>query len=156
MLEVYPVVVEIPVRWADMDALGHVTNSVYPVYFETVRIVYVERMGLVPPRLDRWDYGFILASNSYRYRAPVEYPDTLRTGARVTALGDDRFSMEYLAFSLAQERVVAEGEALVVSYDYANGRRASLRAEHRAAIIAIEGHEPPALPPRSGRDTSSE
>jgi acyl-CoA thioester hydrolase len=30
--------VEFPVAWADMDAMGHVNNTVYLRYFETARI----------------------------------------------------------------------------------------------------------------------
>ena len=35
----YPVAVELPVAWGDMDAFGHVNNTVYIRWFETARIV---------------------------------------------------------------------------------------------------------------------
>lgn len=138
----FPVDVDVVVRWADMDALGHVNNTAYFEYFEIARIAYLERIGVIPPRLDLWEYGFILGENSCRYRAPVTYPDTLLIGARVSGLGEDRFIMEYEAHSREQERVVAEGDTLIVSYDYVAGRRVPLRAEYREAIIALEGREP--------------
>jgi acyl-CoA thioester hydrolase len=28
----------IPIRWGDMDAMGHVNNTIYFRYFETIRI----------------------------------------------------------------------------------------------------------------------
>jgi acyl-CoA thioesterase FadM len=34
----------ITVRWADMDALGHVNNAVYFRYMEQARISFVERL----------------------------------------------------------------------------------------------------------------
>ena len=34
----YPVVIEIPVAWGEMDAYGHVNNIVYFRYFESARI----------------------------------------------------------------------------------------------------------------------
>ncbi len=152
----YPVVVEVEVRWADMDALGHVNNTIYFEYFEIVRISYLERLGVIPPRLDLWDYGFIIGTNSCRYRAPVNYPDTLSLGARVSALGEDRFLMEYDAHSRALDRVVADGETLVVSYDYVTSRRVPLRAEYRSAILALEGRELPPVPKRGRRMASAE
>jgi acyl-CoA thioester hydrolase len=152
----YPVTVDVVVRWADMDALGHVNNTTYFLYFETVRIAYLERLGVTPPRLDQWDYGFIIATNSCRYRAPVTYPDTLSVRARVSALGDDRFLMEYEAYSSALDKVVADGETLVVSYDYVAGRRIPLPEEYRRAILALEGRELPPVPRRSGRVSSAE
>ena len=42
LLEDYPVVLEIPVAWGDMDALNHVNNTVYLRYFESSRIAYFE------------------------------------------------------------------------------------------------------------------
>jgi acyl-CoA thioester hydrolase len=64
--------------------------------------------------------------------------------------------MEHAVFSQNLGKVAAEGDSLVVSYDYVAGRRVPLRADHRAAIIALEGHEPPPLPPRTRRTRSSE
>ena len=36
----YPVVIETPVAWGEMDAYGHVNNIVYFRYFESARIAY--------------------------------------------------------------------------------------------------------------------
>jgi len=33
------------VRWGDMDALGHVNNTVYFRYFEQIRIEWIEEFG---------------------------------------------------------------------------------------------------------------
>jgi len=40
----YPVVVDIPVAWGEMDAYGHLNNIVYFRYFETARMAYFERL----------------------------------------------------------------------------------------------------------------
>ena len=45
----FPVVVDIPVRWADMDPFQHVNNTVYFRYFEIARISYFERTS--PPAI---------------------------------------------------------------------------------------------------------
>ena len=37
-----------PIRWGDMDAMGHVNNAVYFRYFETVRIDWLRSIGVVP------------------------------------------------------------------------------------------------------------
>ena len=42
----FPVTVEIPVAWGDMDAMGHVNNAVYFRYFETARISCFADLGL--------------------------------------------------------------------------------------------------------------
>ena len=38
----------IPIRWGDMDAMGHVNNTVYFRYLETVRIDWFRRIGCEP------------------------------------------------------------------------------------------------------------
>jgi acyl-CoA thioester hydrolase len=37
-----------PVRWGDMDAMGHVNNAQYFRYLETARIDWMRGMGLNP------------------------------------------------------------------------------------------------------------
>ena len=154
MLSAYPLVMDFVVRWGEMDALGHVNNTVFLQYFETARMTYLQRLGIEVPGLGSGEYGVILAANSCRYRVPVTYPDTLSVGARVSALGEDRVIMEHAAVSEMLGRLVAEGDALVVSYNYVTGRPTPLRADYRAAIIAMEGHEPSPPPPRT-RQTRS-
>ncbi len=38
----YPVVLEITVRFRDLDAMGHVNNAVYLTYFEEARVEYLK------------------------------------------------------------------------------------------------------------------
>lgn len=150
MLSDYPVIVDIPVRWADMDSLGHVNNVVYLRYFEIARIAYLERLGLQPPSLDWGERGLIIASVSCRFKAPVTYPDTLTVGSRVTALGEDRLIMDNEAVSQTLGRLVAVGDVEMVCYDYVEGCRSAMPPEWRRLIVALEGHEPAALASRGG------
>ncbi|MCZ6911333.1 MAG: acyl-CoA thioesterase, partial [Proteobacteria bacterium] len=41
VLDDYPVVIELPVVWGEMDAFDHVNNIIYFRYFESARIAYV-------------------------------------------------------------------------------------------------------------------
>jgi hypothetical protein len=52
-LAAYPVVVEIPVAWGEMDAFGHLNHTTYFRYMETARIHYFEKLDL--PDLTPWD-----------------------------------------------------------------------------------------------------
>ncbi|MCX8032489.1 MAG: acyl-CoA thioesterase [Thermoleophilia bacterium] len=141
MLEEYPVRVEIDVRWADMDALGHVNHTMYLQYFEIARIEYLMRLGIQPPSQQWGEYGFILAGVTCRFLAPVTFPDRLSVGARIVRLGEDRALMEHAAHSHKLDRLVAVGDATVVAYDYVNRTRTSLREQTRALIRALEQKE---------------
>ena len=155
----YPVVVDIPVAWGEMDALGHVNHAVYYRYCETARLAYFARLG--HPRVEPdSEKGLILATSSCRYKTPVTHPDTVSVGARVVGLSEDRMRMEYAVFSNRLGKIAAVGEAEVVSYDYHRGCRTPFDSDYREKIIELEGKQPPLLrrrgdqtqPDRSGEE----
>jgi len=133
----FPVVVELPVFWGDMDAFRHVNNIVYFRYFESARIEYLERIGF-RQEMENGGIGPILHSTQARFRRPIEWPDTVIVGARTTEVGDDRFTQEYRLVSRASGEVAAEGSAVLVAYDYPNAHKAALPPPVRAAISDIE------------------
>ena len=139
----FPVVVDIPIAWGEMDALQHVNNIVYFRYFESGRIAYFDRLGYFPHMLDT-GVGPILASTHCTFKFPLTYPDTLWVGTKTTALGEDRFTMRQVAVSQRHNRVAAEGESLIVSYDYKAGRKAPLPDGLRRLIVDLEGLGPTA------------
>ena len=133
----FPVTVEIPVQWAEMDVYGHVNNAVFFRYFENARVEYLARCGF----LDSFDVeqvGAILHSTACRFRGRLVHPDAVLVGAKASDVGDDRFTMEYVAVSMATGEVVAEGNAVIVSFDYAAQRKAPLPDFVRDRIHQLE------------------
>jgi acyl-CoA thioester hydrolase len=138
LLKIYPVVIELPVAWGEMDALRHVNNIVYFRYFESARMAYFTR-------LDIWNYmnetgvGPILASTECKFRLPLVYPDTVSVGTKISGVEADRFVMKYVVVSQRHAKVAAEGEGLIVSYDYRALKKAPLPDEIKRRIDALEG-----------------
>ena len=138
LLKAFPVVIEIPVAWGEMDSLRHVNNIVYFRYFESARMAYFDR-------LDIWNFmeetgiGPILASTQCKFRIPLAYPDTVSVGARITRIEEDRFLMEYAVISHQQRKVAAEGDGMIVSYNYQDKEKAPLPEKLKARIEALEG-----------------
>jgi acyl-CoA thioester hydrolase len=137
ILQGFPVVIEVPVQWGEMDAYGHVNNTVLFRYFESARMAYFTRCGFITS-YERDQIGAILHSTSCRFRRPLFCPDTTLVATRVPQLGDDRLHMEYRVASRAQGELVAEGAAIIVSYDYTAGRKVPLPEAVRAAIAVLE------------------
>ena len=137
MLEGYPVIIEIPVAWGEMDSLQHVNNIVYFRYFESVRMAYFNQ-------IDFWSYmdetgiGPILASTQCKFRIPLSYPDAVSVGTRITNVEEDRFLMKYVVISHQHRRIAAEGEGVIVSYDYREKKKSPLPQEIRNRIQALE------------------
>ena len=137
----FPVIVPITVRWGDMDAFGHVNNTCYFRYFEQARMAYFQQTMSEDPGVMPDGVGPILHTTSCRFRAPVKHPDTLHVGARVRSLEQDRFEMVYRVYSEQLDRIAADGEALIVAYDYANQAKGRMPAEWINAIEALEGRK---------------
>jgi len=137
ILESCPVRLEIPVAWGEMDAYQHVNNIVYFRYFENARIAYFLEVGY-PERLEKTGVGPILASTHCRFKAPLTYPDTVTAATRVSEIGTDRFTMDYFIVSRKTGRVAAEGQGVIISYDYRNARKAPLPTEIVERIRRLE------------------
>jgi acyl-CoA thioester hydrolase len=133
----FPVGIEVQVAWGEMDAMGHVNNTVYFGYFESARIAYFERVGFLAAMRET-GVGPILASTRCRFRIPLTYPDRVLVGASASDLEDDRFVMRYRVVSEAKGAIAAEGDGLIVSYDYRNERKAPLPREVRERIATLE------------------
>jgi acyl-CoA thioester hydrolase len=133
----YPVVVDVPVVWGEMDAFGHVNNIVYFRYFETARIAYFEKLD-VREFLERDPVGPILSETACRFRAALSYPDTVSIGARVANVGEDRFVMRYAVYSHRLGRLAAEGEGTLVCFDYRQNRKAPVPEKLRARIAELQ------------------
>jgi acyl-CoA thioester hydrolase len=136
-MSVFPVRLVLPVQWGEMDSYGHVNNAVYFRWFESARMVFFARLGW--PEVEReTGVGPILHSTRARFRAPLEWPDEVEvlTGAR--EIGTDRFTMAYEVRSRRLDRVAAEGDGVIVAFDYRARAKSALPDAVRAALVELE------------------
>lgn len=61
----------IPIRWGDMDAMGHVNNTVYFRYLETIRIDWMRSIGCQP---DPQGEGPVIVNAFCNFYKQLEYP----------------------------------------------------------------------------------
>ncbi|MCB0083159.1 MAG: acyl-CoA thioesterase [Caldilineaceae bacterium] len=137
LLAAYPVVIQLPVLWGDMDAYRHVNNTVYFRYFECARIAYFERINLYDLR-DATGVGPILGSVQCRFRLPLTYPDTISVGARVTETKDDRFEVEHCVVSHRHQKLAAQRSGVVMAYDYKAQKKAVWPVEVNSRIWQLQ------------------
>ncbi len=137
LLQDYPIVVEFPVAWGEMDSFQHVNNVVYFRYFENARIIYSDKLGLHKYK-DQTGIGPILGSTNCRFKHPLTYPDTVSVGAKIVSVADDRFTMSYVVVSHRHQKIAAEGDAVIVMYDYRSGTKTILPEELRQRMLAME------------------
>lgn len=138
LLKDFPVIIEIPVAWGEMDAFQHVNNIVYFRYFESGRMAYFDRIKFSDMKSNN-GVGPILAHTQCRYRKALTYPDNVAVGTRVSEIKEDRFTMEICLVSRKLQKVSAEGTAELVAFDYRENRKTLLPEEIRKNIEALEG-----------------
>lgn len=128
----------VPLRWSDLDALGHVNNATYLTLAEQGR---TEAFAALLP--DAWDGAAsspVLAAASLAFRRPITRVgvavvettfaepgrSSVKTRIRISLDGDDG-------------GVCCDGEATLVWVDLATGRPVPIPAEIRAAATAPTG-----------------
>ena len=133
----YPVVIEIPIAWGDMDAFQHVNNVVYFKLFESARFSYFEKLDFIEV-INRTGIGPILASTQCIYKIPLTYPDHVTVGAKVDTIEKERFIMKYAVISHKHKKIAALGEGALVAFDYQNNNKTLIPDEIRKRIIDLE------------------
>ena len=136
LLAGFSVIIEFPIAWGDMDAFQHVNNVMYFRYFESARIAYFREIEVLK-YMEGEGIGPILASTQCRFRIPLTYPDTVSVGARTAELKADRFLMEYRVVSHQHQKIAAEGDGLLVYYDYRKQQKTDIPDEIRQKITAL-------------------
>ena len=75
---------QIPIRWGDMDAMGHVNNTVYFRFMEQARISWFDEMGCRPNPAGE---GPVIVNAACTFARQFEYPGTVLARHYVGALG---------------------------------------------------------------------
>jgi acyl-CoA thioester hydrolase len=138
LLEGFTVITELPILWGDEDSFAHVNNVAYLRWCETGRVEYLRRIGMFPETPPR-GVGPIIASITCHYRRPLNYPDVVAVGTRVTSIGNTSFRMEQRIVSRNLQEVAADAESAMVTLDYAAGKPVRVPDEVRAAIARLDG-----------------
>ncbi len=133
----YPVVIEIPVAWGEMDSFKHVNNTHYFRYFESARVKYTEELKILDFMND-YAKGPILSDTSAKYLAPVTYPDTLSVGIRSVEAKSGKLVQQYAIWSHEQSRMVTQGESTMLFFDYKAGKRCDIPEELALRMMKLE------------------
>jgi acyl-CoA thioester hydrolase len=120
---------EIPVRWGDMDAYGHVNNTLYFRYFEEARFLWMVEKG-IPLKGDNHP---VVVTIGCTFLRPIYYPETLRIDLYISEPGRSSFMVTYKVYSASQpETPAAEGYSKVVWVSSADGKSVPMPDQVRA------------------------
>jgi len=108
--------VKIQVRFADLDVLGHVNNSVYLSYFEMARVeCFSPLMG------EAWDWkknGVVLRKNEIEYLFPVLLHQVPEITIFTQSIGTKSFTLGYEL--RVEDKLCTTGSSVLVCFDSVN------------------------------------
>jgi acyl-CoA thioester hydrolase len=114
----------IPVRWGDMDAMGHVNNTIYFRYMEIVRLDWIFKVG---GSTDLTGSGPIIINAFCNFLRQLTFPGDARVTMYVAKPGRSSFETYHTIERTDEPGVVyAEGGARTVWTDYAAKKSAPL------------------------------
>jgi acyl-CoA thioester hydrolase len=136
----YPVSIRLPIQWGDQDAFGHVNNTASIRWFESARVAYLDAGGL-DHLMSQGGIGPILASVTCNYRKQLGYPDIIHVGARVGRFGRSSMTMQHAVFSEKLQAIAADGDSVVVVFNYDLQKPVRIPDEIRQAMERLEGRK---------------
>eukprot|EP01063_Lacrimia_lanifica_P015121 TRINITY_DN2189_c0_g3_i1.p1 TRINITY_DN2189_c0_g3~~TRINITY_DN2189_c0_g3_i1.p1 ORF type:complete len:139 (+),score=36.34 TRINITY_DN2189_c0_g3_i1:55-471(+) len=124
--------VQIPTRWMDQDAFGHVNNVQYYSYMDTAVCTFLlaqpDSMGSARP--------FVVHS-SCDYITPIAFPSEVSVGLRVAKLGTSSCHYEIGIFDGSAEDAAAVGKFVHVWTGAESGRPTPIPGHVREAYETI-------------------
>lgn len=125
-------VTEVPVRFVDLDAAGHVNNATYATYAEEARVAYCNDVLDTPVSA----LSFVVAALEIEFEQPIADVGTARVETSVPELGETSFPMTYeIRF---EDALVASARTVQVAIDPTENQPMTLPEEWQTAIKSYE------------------
>ena len=121
--------IQIPLRFSDIDAFGHVNNATYLTYFEIARSAYWEE-------IIEWDWkllGIIIRKSVVEYIKPIILSDQVFAYVRTSKIGNSSFELEYVLVKKLDEmeEICTSGQTICVCFDYHSQKPAEIPKHQR-------------------------
>ena len=133
----FPVLTQVPTRWADVDAYGHVNNVVHYAMFDTVVNGWLmEASGTDVRTLPA--SGLVLET-SCRYYAELHFPGVVTAGLRIEARGTSSVTYRLALFAEGEVSPAAVGRFVHVYVDRTTRRPVPPPEPVARALDALSG-----------------
>jgi acyl-CoA thioester hydrolase len=121
-----------PIRWGDMDAMGHVNNTLYFRYLEIARIDWMRRVGCQPSPDGE---GPVIVNAFCNFHKQLEVPGDIVVKMYVSDPGRSSFeSWATIARADEPDVVYASGGATTVWVDFPKQKSVAMPGWFRALL----------------------
>jgi acyl-CoA thioester hydrolase len=128
----YPYGLEIPTRWMDCDAYGHVNNVIYYSWFDTAVTRMLFDAGVI--WMDASPVIGLCVESHCVFFAPIAFPETVEARVRIGRFGDKSLRYEIALFVGGRDEPAAAGYFVHVFVDRATRRPVALTGEQKALV----------------------
>jgi acyl-CoA thioester hydrolase len=122
-----------PVRFRDLDAMGHAHHTLPLVYLEEARAEFWRELTGASS-LESIDY--VMAEITLRFHARIRYPGDVEVLLGVDHVGGKSFAMPFELRSATSGQLLAKGRSVQVLYDYDRERAKSIERGMRDTLVA--------------------
>lgn len=123
----------IDIRFADLDALGHVNSGKIIEYAEHARVNWLLQNGAKTSA----ELPIIVASVHAEYHAPIAKSDAIEVAMHVPRIGTKSWDFQYHVRSTDGKTLFATITTVQVAYDYAQNASVAIPATLRARLEAL-------------------
>jgi acyl-CoA thioester hydrolase len=123
---------DVPVRFRDVDAMGHAHHTLPLIYLEEARAAFWRELKGSPLVAD---IDYVMAEITLRFHARVLYPSTVSVLLAVSNVGTKSFTTTF-EIRDAAGTLLSSGSAVQVAYDYAAGSAKEIEAADRKRLEA--------------------
>lgn len=102
-------------RFCETDALGHVNNVSFFIYFEQARVDFFIDTGVIKD-IDNW--SFVAASVRCDFRKQAYVHQQLDVQTTVSRLGRSSLTLKHQIIDQLSGDLIAEGEDILVHFDF--------------------------------------
>ena len=125
--------VKIPIRFADIDAFGHVNNAIYLTYFEIARSSYWDE-------IIEWNWdelGIIIRRSLVDYLKPIHLNDEIYAYVKTSRIGNSSFDLDYILVKIidGREEICTSGQTICVTFDYKSKLSVPIPEKQRNKMI---------------------
>lgn len=130
----WPYVLRVPVRFGDLDAMGHVNNAVYLTYLEQARNqAYLDLRGWEPGGDLEEGLDFVVARAEVDFVLPVHFGDVMEVRITPERVGRSSFTWSY-DVRRADGKQCMRARTVLVAYDWTQRSSKPLDPTVAAAI----------------------
>ncbi len=134
----FSIKLEIRIDWSEIDFFGHVNNVAILKYVQSVRVNYLENIGLMQSQAET-KIGPIFASTSCQFHKPLYYPGQITIYSNVDYIKNTSLNIDCTTININRFGVDIGGRAGNVGYIGSGTSRSPIASNRFRSVIIMPG-----------------